>query len=152
MTNKWQEVGVVLVSALAIAAGCGGGGKKEASEPDGDDDVVVEPDEDDDDSAVIIPEEKFDEINSFFSRKRRLVTRCFVEAEEAGEVSKDAKVDVMVTVTIQKSGQITNAKIAKSSHESEVLQNCVLEYVKSWTVTTLPRSLDYSYSFGMGEL
>ncbi len=150
MTNKWQKVGAVLISTtLAIAAGCGGG-KKEAAKPQ--QEPVVADDGDDDNQDIIIPEEKFDAIKSFFDRKRRLVTRCFVEAEEAGEVNKREQVDVMVTVTILTSGKITDAKIVSSSTKSKVLQNCLLNYVKSWTVTTLPRKLDYSYSFGMGEL
>ncbi len=149
MMNRWQKLGVVAVAVgLISAAGCGGGGKKAPAEPE---ETVVEDDVEDEED-VLIPEEKFDEISSFFNRKRRLVSRCFVKALEAGEVAKTDKAAVQITMTISKSGKVKNARITACSHKSDVLRECVLEYVRGWSVTTLPKDLDYSYTFGMGRL
>jgi hypothetical protein len=148
MMSTWQKLGMVVVaSGLVAAVGCGGG-KKAPVEPE--QEVVV--DDGDDEEDVIIEEDKFDEISSFFKRKRRLVSRCFVKALEAGEVAKTDKAAVQVTMTISKSGKVKDARISSCSHKSEVLQECVLEYARAWTVTTLPKDLDYSYTFGMGRL
>lgn len=149
MMSKWQKLGMVVVaSGLVAAMGCGGS-KKAPVEPE--QEVVVE-DDGDDEEDELISEDKFDEIASFFKRKRRLVSRCFVKALEAGEVAKTDKAAVQLTMTISKSGKLKKTRITMCSHKSDVLRNCVLEYAKGWTVTDLPKDLDYSYTFGMGRL
>jgi hypothetical protein len=149
-----QKLGLLAALCLVWTTACGGG-KKDAAEPEpagGGEEEYVEEDEGDDGGDVLIPAEKFEEVKSFFDRKRRLVSRCFVKALEAGEVKETDDAKVQITMTIKPNGKISNAKITRCSHASPVLRGCVLDYVKSWTVTTLPKDFDYSYTFGMGRL
>lgn len=151
-----QELGLAAALCLVWATACGGGKKDvEEPEPAATSGEYAEDDGEEDGEAagdVLISAEKFEEVRSFFDRKRRLVSRCFVKALEAGEVKETDDAKVQVTLTIEPNGKISNARITHCSHASKVLRGCVLEYVKGWTVTTLPKPFDYSYTFGMGRL
>jgi len=153
MTSR-QELGLAAALCIAMAAGCGGG-KKAAEEPGPA--ATVEDDSGDEGNGngsgdVLIPAEKFEEVKAFFDRKRNMVSRCFVKALDAGEVKETDEAKVQLTMTIMPDGSITKARITHCSHASPVLRSCVLNYVKEWTVTTLPKPFDYSYTYAMGRL
>lgn len=139
---------MLLLGALA----CGGGDKKGADEPAGGDEeeVAAEPKSADD---GMFPPEKFDEIQRFFDRKRNYMTRCFTEAIDAGEVDKRTTAGrATVVMTINKRGQPTKVRISQMQPKSAYLEKCIIENVEKWTITTLPKPLDYSYTFGFGTL
>ena len=148
-----QKLGLLAALCLVWTTACGGGKKgAEEPEPAGGGEEYVDEDEGDDGGDVLIPAEKYEEVRSFFDRKRRLVSRCFVKALDEGEVKETDDAKVQITVTITPGGRIKNARITKCSHASPVLRSCVLDYVNSWVVTRLPKKFDYSYTFGMGRL
>jgi outer membrane biosynthesis protein TonB len=123
-------------------AGAAGSGESETA-------TAEEPDQEEggggDDG--LIPPEKLDEIKAQFDRKRDLVSRCYPQAIEAGELAKDAKGYVTVGVTIQPDGSARAVKVLEATLASQKLTSCVLDHVKRWTFTTLPRPLDYSYTY-----
>ena len=134
---------IAALGLIALLAGCGGG-EKSAQEPTPAPAEPVEPVETEDE---LIPPEKLDQIQTFFDRKRRVVTRCYTQALESGDLSKNAEGYVTVSVTITTSGSLSNASIADATLESDSLNECILGYVEKWTVTSLPKPLDYTYSF-----
>lgn len=149
----WWVFALALVFALTTVA-CGGSSNKDDTTPevDDDDDDDMEPADDDDDGDVMIPEEKFMTIQSFFDRKSRIVSRCFVDGVEADEIDKDAKVMITVTMVIQESGKVTDVTTAETNTKSQVFEDCVHEHVRGWKITTLPKPLDYSYTFAFDTL
>ena len=156
MTKRLTGSGLCWAFAAALALvlvlpACGGNGKKgdTTPEPDDDDDVVATGDDDDD---VMIPEEKFVEIKHFFDRKSRIVSSCFVDGVEAGEIGKDDTVTITVNMVITKSGKVTKVSTAETSTRSDVFEGCVHEKLESWVITTLPKPLEYSYTFRFDRL
>ena len=142
--------GVLAVAVFLVAVlspGCGGS-KKTTEQPTGGD-TEIEPQGEDD---TLIPPEKLDAIKSFFDRKRKVVTRCFTEAVQAGELGKNAEGYVTVKMTILASGELKNVAIADASLDSARLHECLVAYVQGWTVTDLPKSLDYTYTFAFATL
>lgn len=145
-----RPAGILVGSAILLAAlaiGCGGGDKKAAEEPAPAPAQPAEPGED-----TLIPPEKFDAIQTFFERKRRVVSRCFSEAVDSGELGKNAKGFVTVQMIITEDGTLSDMSVAESSLESDSLHRCIIEYLTKWTVTTLPKPLDYTYTFSFQTL
>ncbi len=133
----WSSICCV---GLLCAAGCGGGEKKTAA-PEPMEEV------EEDDGEDLIPEEKFEEIKNTFERKATTVARCFPLAVESGEVDQDDRIQVSVGLVIQPNGSASQLEILGSSKRSKTLEACVLESVKRWQFTTLPKPLQYSYGF-----
>lgn len=140
----------LVVSLVASTSGCGGKGKQGADEPGFASDE--ESSEGEGEGDVLIPPEKMDEVQHFFDRKRSVMARCLVRAMEEGDVDKEATGHVTLTMTISRSGELGNLKIAEIRPRSRVLEECVLDTARPWTVTTLPKPLDFSYTFGFGTL
>lgn len=137
-----RHLGVVAVSVGLFCGACGGSQKK-AEEP-----KVAEPEaEEPSEEEVLIPEEKFGEINRAFERKTSMVSRCFVEALEAGEVKKNEKGFVTVGLTVLESGAPSKVRVLETSFKSKVIQDCVTGLVERWTFTTLPRPLEISHTY-----
>jgi len=134
-------------AVVGLAVGCGGD-KKEVEEPlVAPTEPAPEPEED-----TLIPPEKFDAIQSFFERKARVVSRCYSEAVGSGDLGKNAKGFVTLQMTITASGALSNMQVAESNLKSDKLHRCLIDYLEKWTVTTLPKSLDYSYTFSFSPL
>jgi hypothetical protein len=152
-TGVWWVFAAALMLALASGA-CGGDGKKGDTTPevDDDDDFVPADDDDDDDDDIMIPEEKFETIKNRFDRKRQVVSKCFVDAVEEGEIDKDAKVMITITLTIKKNGKAANVQTSETNTDSKLFEDCVHEKLTDWTVTTLPKDLEYSYTFAFDTL
>lgn len=143
----WLFASILLMTLCAPA--CGGSDKKKTQKPSAVDET---PTADDEAEEVLIPAEKFDEIQAFFDRKRKVVTRCFTAAIDAGEASRRGGGKISVTMVIATSGKLKNVKVTDIAPESAILERCTLEQVRSWTVTDLPKDLDYSFTFGFGTL
>lgn len=136
---------VLSVCVLVTALGCGGGDKKKETTPtatNSTDDPAPKP------RPVEISSDKLTEIDALLKRKRDTVTRCFAEAMEAKEVTKNDRGSVTVHFTIGMEGKATAARIGEHTIKSAVLHQCVLTRVKRWSFPVLPKPLDYSYSFG----
>ena len=144
MAKRKTGVGLAAAVALSLAA-CGGDGGREAEEPEtGGGAAAQEPA---DEGDVLIPEEKFVEIQALFDRKQPIVSRCFPRAVEAGELPEDAVGYVTVGLVITRSGQPTNVRVLETSLQSELLNECVTGRVSKWDFTTLPKDLEYSYTY-----
>ena len=101
----------------------------------------------------LIPARKLEEIERFFQRKNRFVSRCFNDALEAGEIPKGTRrAYITVSMTIARDGTPQNLRVAEASVSSPTLERCVRDRVSKWTITALPKALDYSYSFGFTAL
>lgn len=138
-------ISVASVVSLAFVFACGGSGKKDAEE--GGDSEDLREVEKDHEEHTLIPEEKYTEIKQFFIRKARVVSKCFPEAIDAGEVGKNDKGYVTVALTITKEGKPTKVKIGETNFKSKMLDACVIKYVERWTFPSLPKELPYSHTF-----
>ncbi len=149
--HRWGLLAVMLMmlGSAGLALGCGGSKKKTAEPelaPADDDDVVEEPAP----KQSLMPAEKLDEIESFMRRKSRHISRCIGEA--GNEVGRNAVVKLTVSMTISKAGKPQNVKLTEIEPKSEKLEECVLRRVRDWTITTLPKPLDYSKRFVFDSL
>ncbi len=151
---RWA-LGIGLLGCMA--QGCGGHDDR----PKGPEPLLVEegeplPDAPPESETPIQPEmlpaEKLDEVAAFFDRKRSIVARCWADALEAEAVPAEAEGTITVNMIISPAGQPQKVTVAGAEPRSEMLENCVLERVRSWTITELPRPLEYSYTFGFERL
>ena len=143
------------ISLLATTAACGGGNSNKGAGQSADltnenDDVDSASEEESRDQPV--PPEKLDEVARFFDRKNRFVLTCFTKAIDAGELPPRDKARIAITMTITESGKITNPKVTAMKPRSNVLRDCIFETMDRWTVTTLPKPLEFSHIFGFSPL
>lgn len=150
----WSAGGLILALATVLGtgagAGCGGGNKQAApvssEAEDSDDSEPAEP------TVSLIPDEKLDSINRSLERRSRSIGRCYSTAVEAGDMDKGERGTVLVSFTIQPNGKPSNVRITQATVSSKTLKECVIDDVSRMSFTTLPRPLDYSYSFGFDAL
>jgi len=135
-------IAVMLVGMFA----CGGSGKKQVNEPTGDDTSTG-----DDDSGssgdVMVPPEKMDEINTRLDRRRNAVARCLTDAQIAGNAPKVAHGKMTVEFVVSPAGKAENIKIAKTTMDIQVVQDCVIQKVGETAFPELPKALEWSYTF-----
>jgi hypothetical protein len=129
--------------AVAFALGACGGSQK----TDDDTEIVFVEEDSSSDDNELIPEEKFEQIKNTFERKATTVARCFPEAVETGEVSKNDRIKLTVGLVIKPDGSPSELKILGSSKRSKALEECVMKVVSRWEFTDLPKPLEYSYGF-----
>jgi hypothetical protein len=137
--GRWFAV--MLVGMFA----CGGGGKKQVNEPTGDDTSTGDGDSGGGD--VMVSPEKMDEINTRLDRRRNAVARCLTDAQIAGNAPKVAHGKMTVEFVVSPAGKAENIKIAKSTMDNGVVQNCVIQKVGETAFPELPKSLEWSYTF-----
>jgi hypothetical protein len=99
--------------------------------------------------AALIPEEKYDEINSTFDNKTGSVSRCYAQ-EDATD--SDRKGHVTIRLTINKDGKTSNLSVMESSFKSKKVGDCVVRMASGWTFPTLPRPLETSHTYVLGQL
>ena len=139
---------LLLAAALGVGASCGGSGKP-ADEPTEPTPAGEEPA----DGDVLIPAETFDELQSFFERKNRMLSSCFSDALDAGEIGKDAsRIYLTARMTITEGGRATAISFSEANVTSPVLERCVRDHISGWSLPTLPKPLDYSHTFGFSTL
>jgi hypothetical protein len=147
-TERLPEMVAGLATATAVALmlghmGCGGG-QKEVADPGADDGGAGEGS-----SAVLIPEEKYDEINAIFDGKTTSISRCYAAEESADE---DKKGHVTIALTINKNGTTSGVSVMESSFKSPKVGECVVRMASGWTFPTLPRPLETSHTYVLGQL
>lgn len=138
----------LLLAAILGWSACGGSGKSaaEPAEPAAESDAPA-------DGDVLIPAESLDQIQSLFERKNRMVSSCFGDALEAGEIEQDVgQVRLTARMTITEGGRATAISFSDSNVSSPVLERCIRDHISGWSMPTLPKPLDYSYTFGFSTL
>jgi hypothetical protein len=139
---------IATLMAALTATACGGSDKK-GQEPVQDTDYEPEPEPQGD---VLISQQKLDEVQAFFDRKARTVSRCWGDAIAAGEVKRSARGAVAVWLTIRPDGSTTDVRVTEATPKSDMLEACVLDKVKSWKLPTLPTDMEFAYQFAFEEL
>jgi TonB family protein len=144
----------IAIGSMVAAAGCGGPSteKDDTVQPGPCPECTTSEDSAPQADSTIIPEEKYEEIEKEFRGKTQVVSRCYVEGFEAGEVEKSEKGAVTVSLTIQPDGHATNVRVSKSSFRSKKVGDCVVRMVSEWTFTTLPKALDTSHTYVLDRL
>jgi len=149
-TRKWL-LGVVLAATACGGSSAGGGEDTVQPAPcpectSGNEDQASDVD------STIIPEEKYEEIKKTFEAKTGIVSRCYVEGFEAGEVEKSEKGHVTVGLTIQPDGSTADVKVLQSSFKSQKVGDCMVRMVSGWKFPTLPKSLETSHTYVLDRL
>lgn len=134
-----RALGAALV-ALALS-GCGGKAKPATSA--GADSEASEPA-----SSDVVGPETMDEIRRGLDRKRNVVARCLAPAIDGGELPKNARGRMTLGFVISPAGRATELKVIKSSLDSKILTDCVLERVREIEFPTVPDPLPWSYTYG----
>lgn len=132
-----------LACVALLWSGCGGGDKN--VEAPADDGVSAAEESESGDEGDLVPEEKFQEIRYTFERKSSLLSRCFPEAVEAGDLDAGDKVKLTIGLTIQTDGSPKDVHIVETTKKSATVDACVKRTVGRWQFTTLPKPLPYSY-------
>jgi hypothetical protein len=146
-----SSLSLVLVGGLLAAVGCGGSEKGGGARQPGDEGSWEDTSQDEEDVGMI-PPEKMDSIKATFDRKGRMVSRCLVEAIDAKEVGKNERAVITITATISPEGRTTAVKVDDAEPKSQVFADCVTGYVEKMEFVTLPRALDYSYTYAFDAL
>jgi hypothetical protein len=133
-------VAMLAVLGLMAGAACGGSDGPRAEEP-------APAADDSSEQVAMIPENRFIEIQHVFDRRRPFVSRCFSTAIDEGELTDDDRGYVTIGLVITEQGRASNVRVLESNLDSGVLHNCVLGQVRNWEFGSLPRPLEYSYSY-----
>jgi TonB family protein len=133
---------VIAGGASAGLAGCGGGAHGDTT-PGPAASAASR-----DASADMVPPDTIDQITRSLMRKREAMVRCFTLAVDSKELAKAASGKLTVDLVISPSGQVSEARIAKSSLESKALEDCVISRVKEIQFPALPRPYPTSYTYG----
>lgn len=133
----------LLASALLAlcSAACGGKSKPATESPA--DSEAAEPS-----SGDVVGPETMDEIRRSLDRKRNVVARCLAPAIDGGELPKNARGRMTLGFVISPAGRATDLKVIKSSLDSKLLTDCVLERVREIEFPTVPDPLPWSYTYG----
>jgi hypothetical protein len=147
MHDPWRAArGAAWAVAVAAAvAACGGKDGGGAREPAAAADEPYEPD-------VMIPEHRWVEIEHLFERRRPIISRCFSQAIDAGELSDDDTGYLTIGLTITEEGRAVDLEISESTLDSKHLHDCALTRVSEWDFGPLPRSTPYSFSYQLETL
>ena len=136
----------VVALASVFIAGCSSGAKSESTTS-----KTTNGQADNGGNNAEISGELLDELKRFFDRKRRVVTRCYSDALQAGQLNVD-QAHVTIGLRVLPGGRADKVHVVNSSVTSAALTDCVINYVKSWTYIEVPKALDYSYRFGFEKL
>jgi hypothetical protein len=143
---------VVVGLGIAVAlTACGGKNKSSDTGPDngggggevsGGDDSSENPCSD----GMCSPE-TLQEIQSDLDRKRDPASRCLTNAIEGGEVDKNAHGSIALTFVITPGGHAKDVEVAKSTIDAQSVQDCVKRLVENISFPSVPKDLDWSYTF-----
>jgi hypothetical protein len=152
MTRVYRSLGAVALSAgLFLSGGCGGpeqrGSAPRVSE-EGEDDGSVESG-----GSTLISDEDLETVRLYFERKRTVISRCFSEAMDAGEVDdKVREMYLTVTVTVYPDGKARNVRFSDATVRSGSVESCVREHIDKWTLPRLQQTFEYSHRYGFNAL
>lgn len=128
------------VALMLVYVGCGGGQREVVEEEGGQGGASAAP---------LIPEEKYEEINAIFDGKTGSVSRCYAVDESTDD---DKKGHVTLALTINKDGSTTGVRVLETSFKSSKVGECVARMASGWKFPTIPRPLETSHTYVLGQL
>ncbi len=139
---KLSSIPPGLLLGLSLASAACGGGSKAANESTTTQEAQPES------SGAVVSNETMDEIRRALDRKRNVVARCLTPAIDAGELPKNARGRMTLQLTIEPGGRAGEVKVIKTSIESKLVEDCVIERVREIEFPTVESSLPWSYTYG----
>jgi hypothetical protein len=151
MTRLASGLGAAALCAGLLVSGCGGGEKRAPAAP-----VSEEPGEGEggeEGGSALISDEDLEAVGLYFERKRTVVSRCFNDAMDAGEVADDVReLYLTVTVTVYPDGKARNVRFTDATVRSERIEGCVREHIDKWTLPAVQQAFEYSHRYGFNAL
>lgn len=141
--KKMIPCALILATSATLATACGGGGKSSGETTP--DPTEAKPA---DESGAVVSNETMDEIRRALDRKRNVVARCLTPAIDAGELPKNARGRMTLELVITPAGKATDIKVIKTSIDSKMVADCVIERVGEIEFPSVPDALPWSYTYG----
>jgi len=139
------RIGLVVIAVAALVA-CGGKGKKEDTGPT--DESGMEGGEDTGEGGGdMVPPDKMDSIQRTLDHRRDAASRCLSTAASEGKVEKNAHGKITVGLKISPAGKAHDVTVQKTTIDSQDVLSCVVKVVEETEFETLPKELDWSYTF-----
>jgi hypothetical protein len=136
------------VALIVLAAGCGGKQKVDESERREPFRLQETDPEYEDADDVLVPPEAFDEIDRELRRRSPAVSRCFAALLEDDKLPKAAKGRVIVAMKISAQGKAQDVHVLPASTiRHDELDECVIKEVRAARLPTLPKMIDFSYTY-----
>jgi hypothetical protein len=152
MTRLVTGLGAVAaLCAGLLVSGCGGAEKRAPAAP------VSEEGEGEGEGgeggSALISDEDLEAVGLYFERKRTVVSRCFNDAMDAGDVPDDVReMYLTVTVTVYPDGKARNVRFSDATVRSERIEACVREHIDKWTMPEVEQAFEYSHRYGFNAL
>jgi hypothetical protein len=141
---------VVALCAGLLVAGCGGAEKRAPVTPDPD-----AAEEGEGAGSALISDEDLEAVRLYFERKRTVISRCFSDAMDGGEVGDADKVRELfltVTVTVYPDGKARNVRFSDATVRSDSIESCVRDHIDKWTLPEVAQAFEYSHRYGFNAL
>jgi hypothetical protein len=144
------RIGLAVLAVVSLAA-CGGGGKKEDTTPDDESGMGDEGGGEDTSGGdgEMVPPEKMDAIQRTLDHRGNAASRCLTTAISEGKAEKNTRGKITVGLKITPDGRAKDVTIQKTSIESQAVLDCVVGVVQETAFDTLPKELDWSYTFAL---
>jgi hypothetical protein len=132
-----------------LVAGCGGGKGAGPSEPTAADLAIEGADHAPakDESGDMAGPEAMDQIKRALDRKRGAVARCLAPVVDSKDLPKNSHGKMTLAFVISPQGKAGDIKVVHTDLESKALVDCVLGQVGQIEFPTLPKPLDWSYTY-----
>ena len=142
-----MKIPALVASTLCLLGGalgaCGGGGKSS-----GDTTPTTSEATPSDSGGTVVTNETMDDIRRALDRKRNVVARCLTPAIDAGELPKNARGRMTLELVITPGGKATDIKVIKTSIDSKLVADCVIERVGEIEFPSVAEPLPWSYTYG----
>ena len=147
--TRLMVAGAVALCAGLLVSGCGGGDRRAPAAP-----VSENGGEGGEEGAsALISAEDLDAVSLYFERKRTVISRCFNDAMDAGEVPDDVRsLYLTVTVTVHPDGKARDVRFSDATVRSERIEGCVRDHIGKWTLPEGAQAFEYSHRYGFNAL
>ncbi len=150
-TRVTRALATILLGASSLALGAACGGKGQGTAP------PTAPAEGDGETAGngdrnLISAQDLDTVTLFFERKNTVVSRCFTDVMDSGEVGETRELYLTVTVKVLPGGKATNIRFSDATVRSQSLAACVRDHIQKWTLPEVTQPFDYSHRYGFNAL
>jgi hypothetical protein len=141
--------GAVALCAGLLLSGCGGAEAPAPAAP-----VSENGDEGDEKGAsALISAEDLEAVSLYFERKRTVISRCFNDAMDSGEVPDDVRaLYLTVTVTVHPGGKARDVRFSDATVPSAGIEACVRDHIDRWTLPDVAQAFEYSHRYGFNAL